>query len=441
MGLTIWFWIICVWAKAWFNHWKIAAIIENKQPAVLLATLAAVWSGYHIQSLFNVAVVSISVPFWIASALLFGLGESYGYKQVFESKPLLKFFTLSGALFCAILLPFFANRAYLADRHYNTATILVEETQRLDNQTLTDIYSKGESVYRQLKRKEDLFNRAIEEEFLIREKQLLQARETLHADASSLNSKKNDIRKTVETLLFLLSVNRQETALRLSPSEVKYHVFLGFLYEELFKRATIVNSKASWFELASVSYQKAIELNPENAYYRANLGRLHGMVASKPLDLAMTKAESFYMEAIQRARFTPLFYNNLNNLYITTGELKKVLETINLAENASPHMGGRVALTAGIVTYQYARDFLETGENEKAGIYGWWAFACMHKASQLNPNEADVFYYLAVFYYLKDEKEKASKYVSKALEINPTYARAVILSRKVNRLPKKPSRL
>jgi Flp pilus assembly protein TadD len=223
--------------------------------------------------------------------------------------------------------------------------------------------------------------------------------------------------QAAQALLLVLSAVRQEEAVSLCPGEVKYHVYLGLAYEELFKRSALSPLKLSWFERAERAYAKGAALNPRNAYYHGNLGRLYSLRAEDPAFLE--KSEAAYGRAIGLAPVTRLFYDNLLLLYAEQGRLEKAEALVRPMEAKDGRLASRLYGSAGTLFAQSGELSRQRNEKVKAASYQAAARDMLGRAQRLDPSNADYPYVLAALAFSDGKEGEARAFLDQALGLNP----------------------
>lgn len=199
---------------------------------------------------------------------------------------------------------------------------------------------------------------------------------------------------------------------------MKYHVYLGLAYEELGKLSMSQAQRDAWFALSEASYARGSAMNPRNAYYHGNLGRLFSLKSEGGDRSAIAPSERHYLDAIRLAPSTRLFYENLILLYAQNGmagEGLKLLEPLQLRE---PGLAGQLYMSLGTTYYQWIQG---GAPKEKAPAMKAAALEALAKAAQLDAGNADIPYVTGVIYFNEKNRKLAREYMLKALAINPQH--------------------
>jgi hypothetical protein len=194
-------------------------------------------------------------------------------------------------------------------------------------------------------------------------------------------------RDASQSLFLLLSSARQSKAVRLAPSEVKYHVYLGLAYEELVKRSQNPDQKLHWFESAQREYLEGVRLNPRNAYYHGNLGRLYAMRAQDGAPEFRPKAEENYLEAVRLAPVTKLFYENLILQYARYGDLEKCDTLLAPVEARDPALASQLYLEAAGTFNEIAQSLKNQSDKKTAALLKAAGARFLGKAKSLEPQD------------------------------------------------------
>jgi protein O-GlcNAc transferase len=188
--------------------------------------------------------------------------------------------------------------------------------------------------------------------------------------------------------------------------------------QEIIKAAELYREKgALWFandtSKALVSYQRALELAPDNMDAWNSLGHLYQRTG------ALNKAEEAYLHVLNLAdgseAFQAIAYGNLGVVYQTRGELDKAVMYYEKALAIDEALGHQedMAIDYGNlgVVYQIR------GELDKAVMYYEKALA-INEAQGYQEGMANQYSNLGIVYQIRGELDKAVMYYEKALVIN-----------------------
>ena len=153
------------------------------------------------------------------------------------------------------------------------------------------------------------------------------------------------------------------------------------------------------YDAAIECYNKAIELDPNNAKAYNNLGLAY-RVGKKDYD----KAIDYYNNAIELDHNYAAAYNNLGVAYrVGRKDYDKAIECYNKAIELNPN---------------YAKAYNNLGLAYKAGKKDYdKAIECYNKAIELNPNYAKAYNNLGAAYARQGNLEKAAEYYKKAASL------------------------
>jgi len=162
------------------------------------------------------------------------------------------------------------------------------------------------------------------------------------------------------------SVAAFHEAKRLTPTEVKYVVYEGLAYEEKAKSVPD-DQKMAFVQKAIASYEKGVRMNPTNAYYIGNLGRIYGFAASVTNDRNyFEKSVAQFQQAIRYAPVTVLFYQNLAMMYFTYKQEKDFWQVVDQLAGFDKKEAAKLAFNAGNQLYNVNLTQLAEGYYRKA---------------------------------------------------------------------------
>ncbi len=207
-----------------------------------------------------------------------------------------------------------------------------------------------------------------------------------------------------------LAVKEHFKSVEKQPFEVKYHVYLGLAYERL---AMTINNNDDIRNKAVAEavhyYKKSIELNPGNAYYWGNLGRVNMMVyRTSGNSAALNEAVKYYEESVRRAPVTGLFYNNLAEVYITAGLTEKAEEIFEKLALYDKNYAAGTAFMLGNIYFSQ-----KTGESLLKAKHFYT------RASELRPELAQAYHNLGVVSAALGHNTDAGVNLEKFLEMDP----------------------
>ncbi|HTB33983.1 MAG TPA: hypothetical protein VK842_03920, partial [bacterium] len=206
--------------------------------------------------------------------------------------------------------------------------------------------------------------------------------------------------------------------------EVKYRIYLGLCYEELTKR-TPTDRRKIWFGRALEAYQAGAVMNPLNAYYHGNLGRLYSLACEQGDDSAYPLSVAAYMRAIARAPTTRLFYENMLLLQARYADLDGAGQAMDRVEAADKTLAASLLLSAASTFFQWRGSQVPAWNSQKKAeamprILDWAS-----RARALDPDNADCTMALAVFEGEAGHRDKAQRWLREALRLRPGFPDAL----------------
>ncbi|MGH7442925.1 MAG: O-antigen ligase family protein, partial [bacterium] len=427
VGLALWLWLCAAAFAAWWRRLRGCA---NARARPLLLGLGALLAAYLAQNLVSFGVAGISVPYWACLGLLFCDADLKSFRL--RQPPLgLGWALLAGSLLALGGL-WLDGQTLRADLDYAFASTAQSQLPDLNNAPLDEL--RGAVAFAQDSLEAwtkplppDLASEAESWD------QEVAAADTRAQDPSVAPTLAPFYRRAAGALLMVLSAARLEEAVHLCPEEVKYRVYLGLCYEELFQRSAPERRKI-WFQAADKSYTLGVALNPDNAYYHGNLGRLWGFGAEAGSRDYFVQAQIYYLQAVDLAPVTRLFYKNLLQMQARYADAQDADSLLAVAIAASPReLAPRLLLEAASTFYQYRdTDLAPWDAAAKAAAKDYetrWAA----KAVALEPTNADDALALAVFELQGGRRDQANQWAHRALALNPKLAAAAIFL-KENRL-------
>jgi tetratricopeptide (TPR) repeat protein len=202
---------------------------------------------------------------------------------------------------------------------------------------------------------------------------------------------------------------------------VKYHIYYGLAYEELYKLASSQAQAQEWFSKAEAAYKDGSALNPYNGYYWGNLGRLNALAVETGRLDRLPDCEQMYFKAIERAPVTVLFYQNLMQIYARTG---KGIQALGLAEDLSkrePRLAGYLYVQAAIALLQWHHQVSAAKDKDVVRRYPELADQALEIAERMRPDLAQAPYTRAVALLTMSRPLDAKAALARALAIDPNY--------------------
>jgi hypothetical protein len=411
IGLLLWIWLIGAWALAWWRRYQIG----EKVDAPWLIGIAGLVVGYLVQNLVSFGVSAISAPFFLCMGLVWAgqdlttwRRKSFGFSKIIVA--------LCGLWL--ILGSWLSTTAFRADMLYGFGHMVTNQNQVLETAPTADcrnaaIYALNAlDAYKSSMRDEQTKER----DFWI---QGLGQQDSANNSPAEQQAAQPFYSRASRALLLILSTLEQEEAVRLCPSEVKYQVFLGLAYEELYKLSAIPELREKWFDLAEATYLRGTAMNPRNAYYHGNLARLYSLKSEAGQTSYIAMSEKEYLAAVALAPSTKLFYENLILLYAQNGMSGAALKLLAPLESREPEMASQLYMALGSTFYQWTQS--QHGNKALQEQMTMAAFSALDKAATLDPGNADIPYLIGAIYFDQKNRAMAKTYMLKAIVINPNY--------------------
>ena len=421
IGLALWTWFCG--AMAW-AAWRRLDPASGARFFVL--GLGALLAAYLAQNLVSFGVAGISVPFFIAAALLFA-GEA---PAAAAARPALLGWLPAAALGLAAALmgASLAFSTLRADLDYAMAFQIHRQLQGSENMGADEALGMGAYAVQNLQAYGKALNPDIQAEhdlWLPMLQNLAQQLQAKPADAARIRPA---LVQGSSALLYALAAQHMEDAVATCPQEVKYYVYEGLAYEELFKRSQ-GQRREFWFNKARGAYEQTVALNPQNAYYHGNLGRLFGMGAEAGAAEFLPEAAKHYEEAIRIAPVTRLFYENLLLLYARYAKLKEAQAQMDSLVARDPEMAPSILIAAASTFYQWRGSNTPAwGKAERQAalpvILAWGRQAvALAPPSFRDPRDKAAFgdyaLTLAVFEQASGHRAEAKAAIAKAMDWKP----------------------
>jgi O-antigen ligase len=324
IGLALWGWLLFTWARACKQRFKAT---QDREEGLLLTALGTAWLAYLVQNLVSFGVVSISLPFWLMMAMLWGMGSVAPRPTASCPQALRIAVGILGLGILVLGLPA-AAAVFRADQDFNQGHLVSSQAANLEAASLDEARNFAGYALQELDARVPYPRPAY-----TTEAQRLFAALKQAEDDRNANPARPDLRTRYVVLsrglMNLLAAVLDQRAVDRCPGEVKYVVYLGLGQEELYKLERGNPLGQGWFDAAQASYARSAELNPQNAYYRGNLGRLMGLKLEAGDKTALDQAREYYLQAIRLAPVTVMFYQNLMQLETLAGKPENAL---NLAQ-------------------------------------------------------------------------------------------------------------
>jgi O-antigen ligase len=365
IGLALWAWLLLSWGLAWLRLWRgcgEGGADADIEKMAVLAGLGGLTVAYLVQNLVSFGVSAISAPFFICLGLLGAAGTAWErgrWRPRFAQACLLGLLLPGAAWGC-----WAAAATFRADLLYNFGHLVASQLPALASAQAREARNAAAYAIQELKQESaglDAWQRQEIDAWYAR----LASAETKDPNGPEALATYRDASLN---LFLLLSSARQSRAVQLAPSEVKYHVYLGLAYEELAKRSQNPGQKLHWFESAQHEYLEGVRLNPRNAYYHGNLGRLYALRAQDSAPEFLPKAEENYLAAVRLAPVTKLFYENLILQYARYGDLEKCGALLAPVEGRDPGLASQLYLEAAGTFTEIAQSLKDQKDKKIAAL-------------------------------------------------------------------------
>lgn len=412
VGLLMWLWLLAAASRIWWGGLKTPGWAEPWWLGT--GALAAAYLG---QNLVSFGVAGISAPFWSLLALsALGPGAA-GAPRALPWRPWERGPALAAGLALSLAGIWAAGWTLRADLRYSRASALQDQLPLLEHAGLDELRGLAGYSLNELARRSPHPDPAGAELEHWRGL-LLQAEQALQRDPSGAAGLAPHYRRAAGALLMLLSASLLEEAVALTPHEVKYPVYLGLAYEELFRRCAPERREA-WFLKAEAAYQRSVELNPGNAYYRGNLGRLYGLPAEAGAASFYPKAVAHYQEALKRAPATRLFHENLLLLHARYAGLEAAGAQLDALAAREPELAAHLLAAAAATFFQWRDSGGEAWTPERRRAAAQSAQAWALRSWSLRPDDADTALSLAAFSRALGQADQARRWAAEARRLNP----------------------
>lgn len=410
VGLAIWLWLCGAFFWAWWRRVR----DEGAQQAWWLG-LGALAAAYLGQNLVSFGVAGISAPFWALLALP-GLGQDRRLALPWRPWPKTSAWLVGALLFAAGL--WAVSLTVRADLRYAFSSQAQDQLAALERAPHEELVGVAGWAFHELGKDLDSLDTDESAELDHWRQVLTQAEQRRLQDPAALAQLAPIYQRAGGSLLMLLAAQAMQQATTLCPQEVKYEVYLGLAYEELFRRAT-PERQERWFRRAEAAYRRSTQLNPGNAYYRGNLGRLFGMGAEAGHQPFFKEAEARYLEALERAPVTRLFYENLLLLYARYAAIEQASAVLDTVEARDKELAPQLLIAAASTFFQW-RDSGQsawTPERRKAAAEAAMAWGL--RAQALRPGDGDQVTALAIFAQALGRDAEARRWAAEALRLKP----------------------
>jgi O-antigen ligase len=410
VGLLLWLWLCGAFFRAWWSRVRAAGSDEAWWLGV-----GALVAAYLGQNLVSFGVAGISAAFWACLALP-GLGDAKTLALPGRAWPPLRA-ALAGALALGLGL-WAVSWTLRADLRYSYSTQAQEQLPLLERSSPDELRAVITYAYQRLHEDRSGLDSDSRTELDLWQQSLMQSEQRIQQDPGALAALTPSYRRAAGALLMLLSAHSMLQAVALAPHEVKYQVYLGLAYEELFRRAA-PERRQLWFQRAAGAYRRSVELNPGNAYYRGNLGRLFGMGAEAGSEDFMAEAEAYYLEALERAPVTRLFYENLLLLYARYARLEGAAKLLDVVEARDTELAPGLLIAAASTFFQWRDSGHAAWTPQRRQAAAEAALDWGLRAQALRPDYGDQALALAVFSQALGRSAEARRWAAEAKHLKP----------------------
>lgn len=408
VGLLLWLWLCGAFFVAW---WKRSAA----QAEAWWLGLGALMAAYLGQNLVSFGVAGISTAFWAFLALP-ALGEERSLTLPWRRWSHTTALAAGAALLVVCLGA--VSRTTRADLAYSYASQAQDQLPALEKAGIEDLRGVAAYGYQELAADPGSLDADERAEFDQWRQALLSAEQRLQAAPDASATLLPFYRRASGALLMLLAARSMERAVALCPHEVKYQVYLGLAYEELFHRAQPARREI-WFKKAAEAYRRSVALNPGNAYYRGNLGRLFASAAEAGNQAFYKQAEARYLEAVKLAPVTRLFYENLILLEAHYAGLEVVSAVMDQVQARDPELAPSLLIAAASTLFQWRDSGLPVWTPAKRKAATAAALDWAQRAQSLHPGDAEQTLALAIFAQAAGHRADAQRWAQEALRLKP----------------------
>jgi O-antigen ligase len=418
VGLLCWLWLCAALAGG-----AAGALAAEQDPSgqALWLGLGALCVAYLGQNLVSFGVAAISMPFWVAMGLL--AAAAPGARDAAPKMP-----RLSPALALALAGLLAGTGCWLdsqtlsADLGYAFANQAQGALAGLDQAAFEDARDASEWALYTLNAQPVTGDLKDEAELWRQATAAWQQQAT--SDPAKAPQLRDGYRRAAASLMMIVAAGRLERSVALCPDEVKYRIYLGLCYEELARR-TPTDRRKLWFARALEAYQAGVSMNPLNAYYHGNIGRLFGLACEQGDDSAFPPAVAAYAQAIACAPTTRLFYENSLLLQAHYADLDGAGRAMDRVEAADKPLAASLLLSAASTFFQWRSSKGPAWTAAKraqamASVLDWAS-----RARALDPGNADTTLALAVFEGEAGHPGPCLQWLRQALVLRPGFPDAL----------------
>jgi hypothetical protein len=410
-GLLLWLWLCGAFFLAWWRR-------VGEEGAWWLG-LGAWTAAYLGQNLVSFGVAGISTGFWLGLGMT-ALSTEARWSLPWKPQP--RALALSAGLAVALAGLWAMSQTLRADLDYGYASQAQDQLAATENAGLQDLRGVAGYCLQELHGPRCPTDPDAIAELDGVQQALIQSEQRLQQEPASAQSLLPFYRTATGSLLMLVAAGAMESATALCPHEVKYHVYQGLAYEELFRRAR-PERRELWFRRAVASYQRSTELNPGNAYYRGNLARLFAMGADAGSQSFYDLAAAAYNEALDRAPVTRLFYENLILLQAHYARIEETGVLLDKLEARDKELAPQILIAAASTFFQWRESGLPVWTPQRKALGAQKAMEWGLRAEALHPGDAEQHATLAIFAEAVGHRAEAKHWAEEALQQKPDDAR------------------
>jgi O-antigen ligase len=418
LGLLLWAWLCFALLAAAASA---MAAESGETDQILWLGLGALTVAYLAQNLVSFGVAAISVPFWVVMGIL--AAAAPGSTQSTWKLPRL---ALAPALALAAILAiggiWLDGQTLQADLGYAFANEAQSMLASLDQASFAD--ARGAVAWAYATLDEQPVGNDLHDEVELWRQATAAWEQQAGQDPSKEAQLQEGYRRAVASLMMIVAAGRLERSVLLCPREVKYRIYLGLCYEELARR-TPTDRRKLWFARSLEAYEAGVAMNPLNAYYRGNIGRLYSLACEQGDDSAFPLSVAAYMQAISCAPTTRLFYENMLLLQARYADLAGAGLAMDRVEAADKPLAASLLLSAASTFFQWRGSAVPAWTAQKRAaalpVVVDWA----SRARALDPGNADTTMALAVFEDEAGHRGDAQHWLHQALLLRPGFPDAL----------------
>lgn len=391
---------ILIIALACYFGIKELLILQKKKKSfewILFLGIFCSFVGLSITKFLYPSNVSLGFLWWL---FLGSLGAMSAKKEkVFKLNVnpgvsfFLSFLTIL-ILIGSVLIFYSEGTRYLAEAKYNLASKVVGDFEKIERSVLEAV---------KLNPHQELFWQGLSQIYLTKFKE-----EISRTDIS-------DKEKTQRAGTFInRAILASEEAIKLNPENVTNWQMRGAVYKET------LDGSEKVLELATKSYERALELEPTNPFILVELSRVYliqANLAPSPTErqLSLEKARDYIREAINLKPDYALAFYQMALIQEAQGKRKEAISTLEQLKQLSPYIAGYNPMEDVGLAFQLGILYYRDEQYDRAQTE-------FERAITLSPNYSNARYFLGLIYDKKGEKEKAIEQFVEIEKFNPENA-------------------